>query len=368
MSVETDQLRLQDPNQDPNPETPRPVVRKKKKRTSNIIGLDGKIGQGDSLLCLNLLDRTEAEQAFYCSKEDVRWQRMFHRSGEVPRLVAVQGRVSKDGTVPIYRHPADESPELLPFDAVVNMLARAAEKLVGHPLNHALIQWYRNSEDNISEHSDKTLDIVRGSSIVNISVGAQRTMILRTKKSALPATDGANADAPRPSQRVPLPHNSIFILGQQTNQHWLHSIRADKRLLAEKTAAELAYEGERISFTFRQIGTFINLSDNTIWGQGATGKTREEAKPLLTGSDAEREGETMIRAFGQENHRSVNWDWDEWYGKGFDVVNFQTRPVSAEDENFTTLLKQGDPSAEKPEVDGLYEESTPAAGPSTVPF
>ncbi|KIW27792.1 hypothetical protein, variant [Cladophialophora immunda] len=302
-------------------------TKKKKKITPKNLGPGDTLGEGDCELYTGLLDQTEAEQAFYSCRNDIKWQKMFHRSGEVPRLVAVQGSMSKEGTeVPIYRHPADESPELLPFDAVVNLLRKAAEKVVGHPLNHVLIQWYRHGEDNISEHSDKTLDIVRGSRIVNVSLGAQRTMMLRAKKSALkPAVPNEESDGARPSQRIPLPHNSLFVLGQETNQQWLHSIRADKRPISEKTPAELAFDGERISFTFRHIGTFINLADNTIWGQGATSKRRADAKPLLTGAEAEKEGEAMIRAFGQENHRSAEWNWDEWYGQGFDVVNFETK-------------------------------------------
>lgn len=344
--------------------------KKKKKITPNILGLEDKIGEGDTKLYLGLLDQTEAVQAFYACREDVRWQTMLHRSGEVPRLVAIQGTMSPDGyEVPLYRHPADESPELLPFDRVVNMLRKAAERVVRHPLNHVLIQWYRNSEDNISEHSDKTLDIVRGSNIVNVSLGAQRTMILRTKKSAItPIPDDPEPDASRPSQRVPLPHNSLFILGQKTNQHWLHSIRADKRPANDKTAAELAFAGERISFTFRHIGTFIDLVANTIWGQGATSKRRDEAAPVTTGADAEKESEALIRAFGQENHRSVDWDWDKWYGGGFNVVNFQTKKTEekAEIASETGESKVGPkPQTEKREFDQA-EGNTAEAVPTPL--
>jgi len=151
-------------------------------------------------------------------------------------------------------------------------------------------------------------------------------MTLRTKKSAVAVSpDSDGPDASRPAQRIPLPHNSLFILGQETNQSWLHAIRADKRPLSEKDPAELAFDGERISFTFRHIGTFINPINNTIWGQGATGKEKSGARKLLSGLEAEKKGEEMIRAFGQENHRSTDWDWDEWYGQGFDVVNFETK-------------------------------------------
>ncbi|KIX00623.1 uncharacterized protein Z518_09688 [Rhinocladiella mackenziei CBS 650.93] len=329
VSSESDQVQGEDLVSETNRENLQLGPKKKKKLTANILGPNDKMGQGDCRLCIDVLGQKEADEAFHCCRKSVKWQKMYHRSGEVPRLVAVQGTISANGTqLPIYRHPADESPELLPFDSTVDLLRKVAEKAVGHPLNHVLIQWYRNSEDNISEHSDKTLDIVRGSGIVNLSLGAQRTMTLRTKKSAVtPNGDDPEADFTRPCQRIPLPHNSLFVLGQETNQHWLHAIRADKRLPSEKNPSELAFEGERISLTFRQIGTFINPIAGTIWGQGGTSKTREGAKKLLFGSEAEREGEAMIRAFGQENHRSIDWDWEEWYGKGFDVVNFETKKV-----------------------------------------
>ncbi|KIV81834.1 hypothetical protein PV11_03985 [Exophiala sideris] len=303
--------------------------KKNKKLSPNILEPNDKIGQGDCHVCLELLDETEGERAFYSCRKSIKWQKMFHKSGAVPRLVAIQGDISDDNSlVPIYRHPADESPELLPFDPIVDMLRKAAEKAVGHPLNHALIQMYRNSEDNISEHSDKTLDIVRGSKIVNLSLGAQRTMILRMKKSA--TTAEADTNETRPSQRIQLPHNSLFILGQETNQHWLHSIRADKRPASEKDLAELAFGGERISLTFRYIGTFINPAEKTIWGQGATSKQKSAARKLSDGLEAEKQGEEMIRAFSHENHRSSDWNWDEWYGKGFDVVNFETKTADVD--------------------------------------
>ncbi|KIW61605.1 hypothetical protein PV05_01706 [Exophiala xenobiotica] len=315
---------------------------KKKKFIPNVLGPGDKIGQGDCRLCVDLISSGEAQRAFYSCRENIKWQKMYHRSGEVPRLVAVQGDVAEDGSeLPIYRHPADESPELLPFDTTIDMLRKSAEKAVGHPLNHVLIQWYRNGEDNISEHSDKTLDIVRGSSIVNLSLGAQRTMVLRMKKSAIPTAAEdcqQEEDSVRPSQRIHLPHNSLFILGEETNRHWLHSIRADKRPASAKDSAELAFDGERISVTFRHIGTFIDPVKHTIWGQGATSKNMAGAqKLLLQGREAEQQGEVMIRAFGQENHRSLDWDWNEWYGSGFDVVNFETKTVVTQEELETVI-------------------------------
>jgi nicotinamidase-related amidase/alkylated DNA repair dioxygenase AlkB len=294
-----------------------------KERARSITPVMTSIGEGDSRICHNLLPPQDATQAFYALRWTVQWQKMYHRSGEVPRLVAVQGEVDPDGSIPVYRHPADESPQLLPFSSAVQKLRESVEKELQHPVNHVLIQLYRSGEDNISEHSDKTLDIVRGSDIVNLSIGAQRTMVLRAKKPSDTAL--TESGQPRLAQRIPLPHNSLFVLGRKTNQQWLHAIRADKRRIEEKSTEEIDFGGERISLTFRYIGTFINPLEGTIWGQGATAKEKQTAKKILTGNEAERAGEAMIRAFGLENHQSHNFDWEAVYWKGFDVINFVTK-------------------------------------------
>jgi hypothetical protein len=132
-------------------------------------------------------------------------------------------------SIPIYRHPADESPPLNPWTPTVLLVKEHVERVVQHPVNHVLIQLYRSGADYISEHSDKTIDVVRGSSIVNVSFGAQRTMTLKMKRDGgrRPDTvDDTEADGDagrqhlvgRPSQKIPLPHNSIFIMGLETNR------------------------------------------------------------------------------------------------------------------------------------------------------
>ncbi len=78
---------------------------------------------------------------------------------------------------------------------------------------------YRDGNDAISEHSDKTIDVVKDSKIVNVSLGAQRVMVLRPKKSTVEAaariagktTPDVGSANYRPSVRIPLPHNSMVI-------------------------------------------------------------------------------------------------------------------------------------------------------------
>lgn len=158
---------------------------------------------------------------------------------------------------------------------------------------------------------------MRGSSVVNVSLGAQRVMTLRTKKSRS-AENTESAATVRQSQRIPLPHNSLFVLGPRTNLNWLHGIRADKRQSSEKSAEERAFNGERISITFRHIGTFTDEGTRKIWGQGAGSKYRVTAGNVSTNNSAEMD--SMIIAFGKENQQ-VDFDWDAEYGGGFDVVN-----------------------------------------------
>ena len=146
-------------------------------------------------------------------------------------------------------------------------------------------------------------------------------MTLRTKRGSYSQT--AEAASIRQSQRIKLPHNSVFVLGPQTNREWLHGVRADKRPTQEKTEEELSFGGERISITFRQIGTFMHEKVGRIWGSGAKSKTKAKAGRI---SNSESEIEKMISAFGKENH-DPDFDWEIHYGSGFDVLNLVNRPA-----------------------------------------
>ncbi|KAG5983993.1 hypothetical protein E4U55_006505 [Claviceps digitariae] len=285
------------------------------------------LGEGDTDIIENVLPQELEKDAFEKLRNEVQWQRMMHQGGEVPRLVAVQGEVAQDGSMPVYRHPSDESPPLLPFSSTVRAIKAETEKHLGHTVNHVLIQFYRDGKDYISEHSDKTIDVVKGSYIANVSIGAERTMVLRTKRRD---KDPSRTDASSPPgntnrqiQRARLPHNSLCRMGLKTNMKWLHSIRQDKRAEREKTPAEVAYNGGRISLTFRHIGTFLDKNEKMIWGQGATGKTRSTAKSVINGQGPE--AIAMLKAFGAENNSSV-FDWDAQYGKGFDVLHMSNSP------------------------------------------
>lgn len=307
--------------------------------------------EGDTTLTTDFLPTNLIDGLFERLCEEVQFRKMMHQGGEVPRFIAVQGEVDEDGTQPVYRHPADESPPLLPFTPAVKKIREHVENALGHPINHVLIQCYRGGNDYISEHSDKTLDIVQGSNIANVSLGAERTMVFRTKRGdrrpSVAAEKGSDVtDAATPNKRLivrlPMPHNSLLKMGLATNGKWLHGIKADKRPLQEKTKAELAWDGVRISLTFRRIGTYLSTSPGVdrkvsiaedasptikepqyIWGQGAVSKERKNARPTINGQTSE--AIAMLKAFGKENN-SPDFDWDANYGSGFDVLHMKAAP------------------------------------------
>ncbi|KAI1404234.1 hypothetical protein F4819DRAFT_448409 [Hypoxylon fuscum] len=289
------------------------------------------LAEGDTKIVLNILPDDLLDDIFQKIQDEVKFQAMSHQGGEVPRLVAVQGQVEADGSMPIYRHPADEAPPLLPFTPTVLEIKKVVEKQLGHDLNHVLIQLYRNGEDYISEHSDKTLDIAKGTYIANVSLGAERVMMFRTKRTpkirnaALMTALEPPREEPAKRQiiRTSLPHNSLCQMGLKTNEKWQHGIRPDKRRDAEKSPEELAFDGGRISLTFRQIGTYLDRDHCFIWGQGATSKTRESARNVINGQSVE--AQEMLKAFGRENNLT-EFDWDKYYGNGFDVLHISVSP------------------------------------------
>lgn len=273
--------------------SPPPKLKKQSKPV--LLGPGDTIGQGESSVIYTTpgyftpASRTSSSfDIFETLKADTPWQIAHHQGGALPRLVSVQGSLllTKDfdqpshAWKPLYRHPTDKSPPLQPYTPLLSHIALQASKLIGNqPLNHCLLQLYRTGEDFISEHADKTLDISRGSSIVNVSFGAERCMRLRTKRMTRHVSEEDKTETragndpcesqPQPPERrsqfVPLPHASLFVLGPSTNTLWLHSIPANKKPLHQQSDAERAYAGERISLTFRHIDTFLSEDETLIW-------------------------------------------------------------------------------------------------------
>jgi hypothetical protein len=161
-----------------------------------------------------------------------------------------------------------------------------------------VLQLYRNGQDHANEHTDKTLDIARNTPILNLSLGATRVLVLKSKRNGT-------------KHRIALPHGSVFVLGPRTNREWLHALKRDGRPEHHKPEEE---HGARISITFRTIATF-QREDGLLFGQGAL----REGTTLV--EDDGQEEARIIRAFRAEN-TDADFDWELHYGTGFASTKF----------------------------------------------
>jgi alkylated DNA repair dioxygenase AlkB len=272
------------------------------------------VGSGDSYLITNTIEsEINNTNQFNDFKNSINWKTMLHNGNDVPRLITQECIYEENGFVPIYRHPVDKQLSFEPFSEFTKQLAKQIETKLTLPykLNHVLIQQYRSGSDFIGEHSDKTLDIEPNTSVINYSMGATRYLTLKNKLDK------------SQTQNIALSHNSIFILGSETNKNFYHMIKRDKRPDIEKTFDELDFDGIRISYTFRSIKTFYNLKTNEIKGQGApTTNGKKKINGLLN------DYKEMIDAFGYENH-DVNFDTNKHYKNGFYAIDMNTVATNA---------------------------------------
>jgi nicotinamidase-related amidase len=288
--------------------------------------MDAAICEGDTVIIPSVLPCHLASTAYDQLLDEVIWGRMAHHGGQVPRLIAAQADINSiEGYFPVYRQPADALPMPMPYSKTVLAIKHEVEKWIHHPVNHVLIQHYRDGQDYITEHSDKTLDIAKNSFICNLSLGAERVMVFRTKKdrSSSTLTSGEAVSESRKVVRVKLPHNSLCKMGLLTNMKWLHGIRAEKQPGTRQSSSHTVMSGGRISLTFRHINTFMSVDGALIWGQGATSKSQDDAKKRGSGSDSDVF--RMLRAFSAENHCS-DFHWDQHYCEGFDILPTRVLP------------------------------------------
>lgn len=148
-------------------------------------------------------------------------------------------------------------------------------------------------KDHISEHADKTLDIRRGTPVVNVSFGATRDMHIRDKR--IRRKELLTRKKQYRKQRISLVHNSAFVMGWQTNMELTHAIPLDKRREGEKREDELMCGGERISITFRDVATYLR-EDGAIFGQGGVAKDERDLKCAVTTDEVDSKDDSDVTA------------------------------------------------------------------------
>jgi len=186
-------------------------------RDADISYLDHlELGQPDT----EMLQRLIAEIAWR-SKEVVMWGRKLPQ----PRLTAWYGdpgaRYAYSG---IELHPLPWTPLLLDIKSRV-------EEVAGLAFNSVLLNYYRDNHDSIGFHSDDEPELGARPVIASLSLGQERTFILKHKrsKSVSPV-------------HLRLASGSLLLMKGETQRCWRHGILKENRSC-----------GPRINLTFRTI-------------------------------------------------------------------------------------------------------------------
>jgi len=116
----------------------------------------------------------------------------------------------------------------LPLPPLLKPLLIWAKKNIDEQLNGLLVNWYDGAKRHyMGRHRDSMKNIIKGVSIVTISLGEERVFRLRPfrglERKDFPARDG-----------------SVFVMPYETNQAWAHEVPDSRK-----------FNGRRISVTLR---------------------------------------------------------------------------------------------------------------------
>jgi serine/threonine protein kinase/nicotinamidase-related amidase len=263
-------------------------------------------GAGDVFIAKNFLDKQSLADLMTHLQQEIQWFQLKHLVHNTcfPRLTSFQALIDdsdSDGTLPIYRcadpQPWDNQYSTISFTPLIKKLKERIEEVTGETYNWCRMLQYREDkeDDGMGFHSDKYLDIATGSNIVSFSIGQSRDYLLRLKKGVEineairlnPLSSSSSSSSATKIQKISLSHNTLLLLGPQTNMHYLHAIAkerqghsgASRRKSKASQASGVSEEEEnglfdcRISITFRKIATFYcplyrGIDQCCFYGQG----------------------------------------------------------------------------------------------------
>ena len=174
------------------------------------------LGLPPSEMMQALVDETPWRQ------EDVRmWGKTFRQ----PRLTAWYG---DPGCT--YRY-SGISLEPLPWTERLSGMKARVEKLVGTRFNSVLLNHYRDQNDSMGMHSDDERELGPRPTIASISLGAERSFLLKSK-----------VDPGAGTVKLRLASGSLLLMKGDTQKNYKHGVAKESRVL-----------GSRVNLTFRVI-------------------------------------------------------------------------------------------------------------------
>jgi alkylated DNA repair dioxygenase AlkB len=149
------------------------------------------------------------------------WGKMYLQ----PRLVAWYGDRGSDYTY----SGITLSP--LPWTGLLLEIKTRIETVTAASFNSVLLNYYRDNRDSMGFHSDDEPELGLRPVIASLSLGEERTLIMKHKlnKLAKPV-------------RLTLASGSLLLMKGETQKYWMHGIAKESRPC-----------GPRINLTFRRI-------------------------------------------------------------------------------------------------------------------
>ncbi len=119
----------------------------------------------------------------------------------------------------------------LPWTPTLLEIKARIEALTGHAFNSVLLNYYRDQNDSMGMHSDDESELGSQPAIASLSLGEDRTFLLKHKSRKDLKT-----------VKLPLPEGSLLLMRGDTQRYWKHGIAKFRQSC-----------GPRINLTFRKV-------------------------------------------------------------------------------------------------------------------
>jgi alkylated DNA repair dioxygenase AlkB len=126
----------------------------------------------------------------------------------------------------------------LAWTDLLHDLKSRVETAAATAFNSVLVNYYRDNRDSMGFHSDDEPELGSRPVIASLSLGEERTLILKHKTNKLAKT-----------VRLRMASGSLLLMKGETQRHWKHGIAKESRPC-----------GPRVNLTFRRIDTLSRSS------------------------------------------------------------------------------------------------------------